>query len=291
MSGSVSVRIVRSDNKEFFIDGTDWKIPSDGLDGFGLFENDISTVDHGAGDGGRITSRRIGVKDRTIEAKSRSIYMGEILRRTACSFFRPGDTYKIYVTYGGNTRWCEGVIQKFKLPAENIHKYMTLTVTFLCPDPYLRSYDDFGQDIAKMVSMCAFPFLCGIEDGLVKGVTGGRRYFAEKVELDNDGDVEAYCKAVFKASGDVKNPKLIINDSYVRVIDDMESGDVIVMDFAERPPKITKNGVNCVGKCDRTSDFFGMILTVGNSMISYSADNGSNLLSVSVYYNKLYTVI
>ena len=36
MDKTVSVRIVRDDNKEFLIDGTDWRIPSDGLEGFGF---------------------------------------------------------------------------------------------------------------------------------------------------------------------------------------------------------------------------------------------------------------
>lgn len=290
-SKKVSVRIVRSDDKEFLIDGTDWAIPSDGLDGFGLFENEINTVGHGVGDGGIVTSKRIGVKDRTITAKSRSLYLGEILRRTACSFFKPGENYKVYVTYMGETRWFEGVIHKFNLPAENVYRKMTMTVTFLSPDPHLKSYDDFGKNIAEVVGMCAFPYLCNVTDGYTQGVTAGRRCFAEKVELDNDGDVEAYCKAVFRASGDVQNPKLMINDSYVRVLDDMVAGDVIIMDFAQRPPRITKNGVNCVGKCDRTSDFYGMNLVVGNSAVSFSADGGSNLLDVSIYYNKLYAVI
>lgn len=287
----VTMKIIRSDDAEFKMDGTDWKIVAGGLDGFGLFENDISTVDHGVGDGGIIASRRIGVKDRTIVAKSRSLYLGDILRRTACAFFKPGESYRVYLTYRGETRWFEGTIHKFNLPAENIHKYMTLTVTFLSPDPYLRSYDDFGKNIAEVVGMCGFPFLSSITKGTIQGTTAGRRYFAEVVELENDGDVEAYCRAVFRASGTVLNPMLSVNGSYVRIFDTMVTGDVIILDFEKKPPRITKNGVNCVGKCDRNSDFYGMSLAIGNSRISFSAENGSNLLEVSIYYNKLYAVI
>ena len=40
---TVLIKIIRSDKKEFVIDGTDWAIPSkNGLDGFGTFENDIN---------------------------------------------------------------------------------------------------------------------------------------------------------------------------------------------------------------------------------------------------------
>ena len=291
MDKKVSVRILRDDNKEFLIDGTDWSIPSGGLEGFGMFENNITTADYAAGDGGFITSKRLGVKDRSITAKSRIVHLNDILRRTATSFFKPGSTYKVYVTYMGETRWCEGVIHAFSLPAENVNRKMTMMVTFLSPDPYLKSYDDFGKNIAEVVGMCGFPYLCSITPGTVKGTAAGRRFFAQKVLLENDGDVDAYCKVVFRASGDVTNPKLTVNDHYVRVLDRMKAGDVIIMDFTKKPPTITKNGVNCVGKCDRTSDFDKMNLIVGNSEVSFLADYGTNVLEVSIYYNKQYAVI
>ena len=59
MDTKVCIRFVRSDEREFLIDGTDWKIPSKGLDGFGSYENDITTVDNAVGDGGIIVSDRI----------------------------------------------------------------------------------------------------------------------------------------------------------------------------------------------------------------------------------------
>ena len=68
MDKEVKVRIVRSDNKEFNIDGNDWKLLE--LEGFGEFENDINVVDKAVGDGGIITSSRMSSKDRTIVAKS-----------------------------------------------------------------------------------------------------------------------------------------------------------------------------------------------------------------------------
>ena len=49
MDTKVCIRFARSDEREFLIDGTDWKIPSKGLDGFGSYENDITTVDNAVG--------------------------------------------------------------------------------------------------------------------------------------------------------------------------------------------------------------------------------------------------
>ena len=291
MDKTVKIRIVRSDNKEFNIDGTDWRIPSDGLEGFGAYENDITTVDNAVGDGGIIVSDRIAPKDRTIVAKSRNPVLNDILRRAALSFFNAKFEYKIYITYMGVTRWCEGKIYKFDLPSRNVNRTMTMTVTFLCPNPFLKSYDNFGKNIASVMGMCAFPYLCSITEGTPQGITGGRFNFAQVIVLENDGDVETFCKAVFTAKGEVVNPKLTVNGNYVRVIDTMQEGDVIIIDFTKNPPTVQKNGANYIGHCDRTSAFDDMALVVGDSEIAFDADTGSNLLDVSIYYNKLYGAI
>lgn len=288
MEHKVEIRIVRDDSKEFLIDGIDWRIPSDGLSGFGSFDNDITMIDNAIGDGGIYGSSRMAQKDRTIVAKSRNPVINEILRKIALSFFNPKRTYKIYVTYMGVTRWCEGKIHKFDLSSGNIHSTMTLTVTFLFENPFFKSYDNFGKNIASVAGMCAFPYLCSATEGTPQGITCGIFNFAQKVIFENDGDVDAYCKAVISSKGEVLNPKLIINGSYVRVLDTMMEGDVIEIDFTKNPPTVKKNGENFIGHCDRTSAFDGMALVVGDSEVSFDADDGSNLLNVSIYYNKLY---
>jgi hypothetical protein len=280
----VLVKFVRNDNKEFTLNNDNWKIPSNGLEGFGDFSNSITITDNGVGDGGIFSANRVPQKDRTISAKSRNIYLAEVLRAEATSFFRPKNTYKVYLTYMGRTRWAEGVVEKFNISTGNIHEYMTLTVTLLFADPYLKSYEDFGQDIASVRGTAGFPYLCARAQGMPAGVFN----YATMVNVSNDGDVEAYCKAVFRARGTVLNPELSINGHYVRVLDQMEDGDVIIMDFAASPPTVKKNGVNFIGKCDRTSQFDKMVLTVGDSTLQYNADGGTNVLSVSVYFNKLY---
>lgn len=294
MDKTVKIRIIRSDEKEFKIDGSDWRILSDGLEGFGTFENDISTVDNAIGNGGIITSARLGVKDRTITAKSRNPLLNDVLRREAMSFFNPTFNYKIYLTYMGITRWCEGMVYRYSLPTENVNKTMTLKITFLSPDPFMRSYDDFGKDIAS-VSGCGFPYLCAAPNqGAAQAAPTGIFNFAQKVLLENDGDVDTYCRAVFKANGLVTDPVLYMGEEYnvyVRVNTTMRTGDIIEMDFAANPPTIKKNGVNFVGHCDRTSSFDEMILKVGSTAVHFGAEVGSNNLQVSLYYNKLYASI
>lgn len=234
------------------------------------------------------------MKDRTIKAISRNIYMNDVLRAEARSFFSPKYTYSVYFTYMGTCRWFEGKIRKFVLPTANINKNQEMTIVFLCPNPYLKSYDNFGKNIASVEGRLAFPYICSTDNNyprIMQGITGGRFNFAQRIILENDGDVDAYCKCIFEATGAVTNPKLIINDNYVRVLDVMEEGDTIEMDFTSNPPTVKKNGVNFIGHCDRTSAFDEMALTIGDTEVSFDADNGTNLLRVSIYYNKLYSSI
>lgn len=283
----VIVKFVREDSRIFTLNNERWKIPSNGLEGFGVYNNSISTMDNAVGDGAIVTANRMAQRDRTIMATSRSKQLAETLRGEVTAFFNPKMRYRVYLTYMGRTRWAEGMIEKFNLSTGNIHQPMMLMVTLLFADPYLRSVENFGKDIASMVGCSGFPYLCTAAQGSPTGVFN----FASTVNLKNDGDVTAHCKAVLVAHGAVTNPKLIINGHYVRILDEMQEDDTIIIDFTASPPTVRKNGMNYIGHCDRTSEFDQMGLVVGDSTVEYDADNGSNLLSVSIYYNKLYAAM
>ena len=150
---------------------------------------------------------------------------------------------------------------------------------------HMRGFDEFGKNIAAIQAMAGFPYLCNPEFG---GAPTGLFEFSENVILNNDGDVDTYCKVVIKARGEVVNPKIIIGGKYVRIIDIMEDGDVITVDFTANPPTVQKNGVNFIGNTDKTSSFIGMELAVGDTEVSFDADDGTNLMEVQLFYNKLY---
>lgn len=295
MDDSIKIRLVRSDRKELNIGtGYDWQLSYDAdvLDGFGSVENDITIVDNAVGDGGIVSTTRLGSKDRIVKAFNSAAKNNDVIRKTALSFLSPKYKYKMYVTYNGVTRWAECYLAKFKLSTVNIRRVMDMLITFTFPNPYWNSEDNFGKDIAEVTGKLAFPYICAAAGyGVAEGVTGGTFSFADVIQFENDGDTDTYCRAVITANGDVTNPKLVINDNYVRIIDQMEAGDEIVLDFTANPPTVKKNGENWLGHCDRTSAFDGMRLPVGISNVSYDADNGSSLMAVSLYYNKLYGAI
>lgn len=282
----VIIRLVRDDGKEFLIDGGDWKIPSDGLDGFGNQDNEITMNSNAFGDGDQKSGERLGSKDRTVKALVSDRKRNEELREKARDFFKFQHEYRVYSTYMGPMRWCEGSLLKIKLSEYNIYKPVQLQFTIKCGDPYFRSVDNFGKDIAEIMPMIGFPYIC-----TAKGRVTGIYNFEKEVEVYNDGDVDTFCKAIFRANGDVTNPKLIVNGKYVKILSTMTKGDIIELDFTKERPRVTKNGVNIIGSTDRTSKLSEMELKIGNNVIGYSADDGDSAMEVSIYYNKLYALI
>ena len=283
----------QSDNTKFEAGtGLDWQVEDEGLSGFGSFQSDLGFVDSANRDGGDIASEHIGKKDRTITFIYRPSLGHDLARRNVLAFFGAKDSYKVCVRWGLNDVFAVGKIEKLSCPEKHLERGgLKLTITFLFANPYWSSMDDFGKNIAALRGLIGFPYLCSVTPGTPQGRTGGVFNFAQLVTLSNNGDVETYCKVTITATDEVINPKILINGEYVRVIDTMQRGDAIDMDFVSQPPRITKNGANYVGHCDRTSSFTEMILKRGDNTIQYDADNGSNHMNVTVYYNKQYGAI
>lgn len=290
MSDNAVCKIVRVSDEKYINIGPEyeWDFMAGGIEGFGEFEKNISFVDSAIGDGGSITGERMGKKQRTIKCAYKNLYNNPIARRKMTEFLKPYEEYKVYMTYANRTRWAPGKIKKMSLGMHpKIKRLLVLMATFEFEKPYLRSYDDFGKDIAGKTASAGFPYLAP-RSGPKKGHITGRLNFSQIVDLYNDGDAKSNCRILIKAKGGVENPKVMINDYFVKINDILKEGDEIEMDFTKDPPTIKKNGVNCMGRADRLSDFDNMDLAIGDNTIQYDADAGSNLMSVSVYYNKLY---
>ena len=286
MANKVIIRLIRDDNVEFKIDGGEWRIPSDGLDGFGSLDNDITMNSNAFGDGSAQAGERLGHRDRTVKAIVRDSNKNAAMRQQALNFFKFKHNFKLYITYMGVTRWCEGSLHKLQVSEGNIYKAVSLQFTILSASPYYKSVDNFGKDIAEVLPMIGFPYI-----NTSKGMPTGIYNFEKEVNIYNDGDVDTFCKAVFTANGDVINPKLLVNGKFVRIITNLVKDDVVVMDFTTPRVTITKNGVNIIGATDRTSDLSEMQLNIGDNVIGYSADDGDSSMEVSIYYNKLYALI
>lgn len=291
MDNNLTVRFVREDGSAFTVarENSSWRfLKNNALEGFSEIDGDVSYVDNATTDGGQITSTRLGRKDRTISFAHIIPSENDVARQSLLKFFVEFNTYKIYITYYGRQLWCEGMLYKMSVPANpDLTRLLTVTMTFVFENPYLRSIDDFGKDIASVTPAWAFPWLCTEAVGVPVGVYN----FNQVIELENKGDSIARPVITFIAKGPVVNPIINVGQGFVKLIDTLATDDEVVMNFAVLPPRITKNGVNCIGKCDRTSTFNEIYLDIGMTEVSYDADDGADNLSVTIKYNQLYATI
>lgn len=290
MESNVNIKFENEKGSVFEVGPTrEWRFQKgSGLSGFSDFSATLTTTENFSRDGGTIDYRRLPSKDRTI--KLINVYPGEnpVERKRFREFFKYGETYKVIASYMGVTRWAEGELYRCQL-SENTQTDMPMrvTMTFKFANPYWLSMDDYGKNIAQVSPTTGFPWLSPIGVGTATGIFN----FSHEVELSNDGDSPSYPRIIIKASGDVTNPKVKINDGFVRYIGVISENDELILDFEANPPTVRLNDENVLGRCDRRSNFDDMILEIGNNIVSFDADNGSDELNVSVYFNKLFTML
>lgn len=276
---------IRDDFKKFTLGGrysdtASWGITK--ISGIGEIEYDISTEKNGVGDGETVTSVKIPKRNIDIVAKIKRRQYNSIERARALSFFLSNHTFVLYIERNDSSRWIECIVQNVKCTDRALNAPLQLELALICPDPYFNSNDNYGKNIAAVKAGFGFPYI----SPLAKGFNVGIYNFAEKVEVENTGDAETYFTIRIEAFGEVTNPKVMRDDAYIRLIDTLVSGDVINIDLVENT--IKKNGVNCIGKVDRTSSFSGMVMPVGDNTISFSADDGDRNMRVLIYYNLRY---
>ncbi len=277
----ILINFLRSDGKSMAIDDTTLSlVDADGLDKPNI---EVFSEKAAVGDGDMVTGQRVGSRDIEFTARALNPALNEILRRAWGSFFVANRTYDVYVTRYGSNRYATGCyLTDFEIPTDNQYTPITLKISLICPEGYWLSVDSFGKNIAGVTERLGYPFISLSGYGRIYGVYT----YAGTVYLDNDGDAESYCKAVFTAQGDVTNPKLIAGDGFVRVLTTMTAGDVLIIDGKSK--SVTLNGANAATLVDRASSFDGIVFRLGTNSVGFTADVGSSALSVNIYYNKRY---
>lgn len=283
------IKFVRDDNTILYVgEAYDWRLQKNGLDGFSGFEGKLTTIDDFARDGGTTENIRLDDKSRTIKICNVNWQNADNERQKFKAFFSYGRMYSIYITQGSDTRWQKGLLYRAQINEPTNKDYLLkATLTFEFDSPYLLSVDNFGRDIASLTPHIAFPWISIVNKGTYNGVFN----FERSVTLINDGDNIAYPKIKVAFRGEVENPKVSINEGFIRVLGTYDTTDYIEIDYTVNPPRITNNGENILGLCDRASDFDNMYILIGENTVSFDADNGTDEMSVSVYYNRLYTML
>ena len=284
MANLVLMKIVRDDDKSITLGSGEWRIPSNGLKGidFPMFSN--FSEKNAVGDGALSSGKRVDDRDIQITARTTNPSNNKANRADVIHFFNPKHTFKIYATYQGVTMWASGELSGFSCPSENIYRPMVLTVKFYCANPFMKSVDDFGKNIAAITPGSGFPYI-EVADPVIPAYADIYT-FNNQVVITNDGDTVTYPRVRIDIKGNVTNPAIYRDEYFIKILGSFEAGDVIEIDFEECT--IKKNGENWIHHIDRSSTFTEMSLAVGESTIRFEADDGDANMAVYVYYNKLY---
>lgn len=287
------IRFVNEKGEQFNVgEDYNWRLLKKGLENFSAFESNVTVAQDYGRNGGSLVGIRLNDKTRTIKICNVDWKNSDTTRMELQKYFIYGQKYKIYVTIGETTRWADGVLYRMAIPEPTDEDYkLNVTMSFEFGDPFLKSNDDFGKNIASLTPMFAFPWLSRMDKQNVYGTAVGIYNFEREVHLYNDGSYEAYPTIKITFKGIVTNPEIRINDGFIRVLGTFGSDDEIVIDCAVSPMTVENNGENILGKCDRESEFNNMNLQIGDNTLSFIAYSGSDDMNVFVYYYKPYAMI
>lgn len=287
------IRFVNEKGEQFNVgEDYNWRLLKKGLENFSAFESNVTVAQDYGRNGGSLVGIRLNDKTRTIKICNVDWKNSDTTRMELQKYFIYGQKYKIYVTIGETTRWADGVLYRMAIPEPTDEDYkLNVTMSFEFGDPFLKSEDNFGKNIASLTPMFAFPWLSRMDKQNVYGTAVGIYNFEREVHLYNDGSYEAYPTIKITFKGIVTNPEIRINDGFIRVLGTFNSDDEIVIDCTVSPMTVKNNGENILGKCDRKSEFDNMNLQIGDNTLSFIAYSGSDDMNAFVYYYKPYTMI
>lgn len=260
---------------------------------------EISSTDNALVDGSTVAGKRIKQRPIHIEATLRDDRNNETNRQRIIKFFNPKYTGKMTINHSGTKRNIEYELEGWTFVAKsNVFNRLAISVDLICPDPFMKNIDNYGQNMADITPMIAFPWRVVKQKVTVPapykglalgGQITGYRTLKRAVPLPNDGDVSTGLQIQIVATrGSCKNPKITLvgTGQFVRVVTDMEKDDVLLIDTNNRHQVIELNGVNIYQRIDRRSDPFE--LAVGENYLEYDADENYTNIDVRLYYTPRY---
>ena len=243
--------------------------------------NDVTTSQTAQQDGenyisGTLEPRSIGIEGFFVFDKTST------LERRLKKVFNPKVLGRLVYTDGEAQRYLTVSVDHVP-KVETKSRYAVFNIDLTAHDPYWRE-DERTENIAILQAMLHFPCIIPTT-GMVFGV---KRSTLE-TPVANVGDAESGFRVVFRALGSVSNPQIINKDTgeRIRVIYEMQQGDVIEVVNEPLVKKVLVNGVKAFKHLDRQATTF-FPLRVGDNTIIYQADENLVNLDVVIFYSPLY---
>lgn len=266
---SMTLRLVHMDDTLELGTGKPLRIIS--ITGIAASDYTIGLQANAQYDGSYVTARRIEPRQIIIEAEYPRDDTGDEMRGRVLRFFNPHDGGSLYINRNGVQRGINYEVQALQMYDENMHYPVHFTVSLVCPNPYWRDVDEFSKNMAGKIPYFMAPF--SVFD-LPAGTSMSFATMDREAEIINPGDVDTGLVIEFRARGPVSNPRLdnLTTGQYIRILMDMQRGDVLKINTNRGQKRIELNGVNVSNRIDRRSNYIYM--QRGRNVLKYDADEG-----------------
>lgn len=184
-----------------------------------------------------------------------------------------GTTFEIETVPDGSPQFPGGNAQS------NTHQ--TVIVNLKAPGPAWKDIEESELTMATIVKLLEFP----LELATQMSTRGAER------EITNSGDL--WTPVYIEFNGPITNPK-IVNETtgeFIRVEQELLEGEKLMINTAFGKKTVifedsNGNQSNAFGYVDLDSTFWQ--LQVGNNIVSYTADSGTEQAVVELYYKQRY---
>lgn len=260
--------------------GNDFKIMTQ--EGMSASNYELVTEGNTGMDGSVVTNRR--TLARQIELTG-TYFSHE--RKNFLSFFNPKFPGTLTVTYNGVTRFINYEISYINFESTKIYREKErFIIRLLCPQPYFLDIDDFGQDIAAVQDIFAFPYVQFDDSGIITDYM----LFDSKVPLSNKGDMPCGFIVQITAKAPVTNPEFIntTTGEQIEILTNMVHDDVLMINTKQREIGITLNGNDISMLYNPANSKPDMQLQTGENLVEYSAEVGLDSMEVKLFYRPMY---
>ena len=264
------------------------------VEGFGGLEADIVSSKSAYQDG--ISISKTILKDRILTLNCYLSIDNEqqryILKKKLYNAFNPkvAGHIKIY-TDAGQLRGASNlrVIQAplFDDDYKGLNDLVSFQIQLAMPLPYFEDLVENKVEFGSEVGNFFFDWELK-EEGNELSIKNN----SNVVNIFNSGDCEVPLKLVFKASSNVKNPRIynVYTKEFIKINKTMEAGEMIAITTNKGNKRVESilNGKtsNIFNNLDIQSDFIW--LDIGDNVIAYDAEEMIEQLEVNIYYTNYY---
>ena len=242
--------------------------------------NDLALID-----GSKYNSAKL--EARTINLAFAIEYEAEKNRIAVYKVLKSKQYIKLYYKSQYRNVFIEGYISDINIEYFNMKQ--VVTVSILCPDPYLRTAQEVIQDLSATIGLFHFPFYSPVTPEIVFGYIDP----TVSVVVENNGDFECGLIFTLTASDTVSDPTIFDYQTgeYIGIEFTFQAGDVVTIDTRKGYKTVTllRGGVTSNIFNTLISGITWLQLSLNGSVYVYSVGSGTNAdLQVTIQHYDLF---